>query len=149
MLTAIDKTGKKIVSYINGKRDESYFCSNPKCNSILIFKKGKIKIPHFAHKKNNFNCETKERNVEKHNLLKIAVYNKFKEKIEDLEYELWVGDNIGDVVSKKYKIVFECQCSFMTYEKIEERTEKWEKRGYKIIWFLHKDFFKKSRDPVD
>jgi hypothetical protein len=53
-LGAIDKTTKKYVLPCNADKKNKYFC--PDCEKDLIFKKGQVKAPHFAHYKTNDPC---------------------------------------------------------------------------------------------
>lgn len=46
-----------VVHVSQAEKGISYFCANPNCNSQMVFKKGKIRTPHFAHKHKDFDHE--------------------------------------------------------------------------------------------
>lgn len=57
---------------------------------------------------------------------------------------------IADVTWEKHKIVFEIQCSLISYKEAETRCEDYEKAGYTPIWILYvKRFNKKNLSPAE
>lgn len=145
MLKAIDENGNNVL-YLNGKKNEMYYCPNPNCREKLIFKKGLIRIPHFSHYHKTLCGINEERDTETHDFLKLLTYNFFNSYLEDLEYEIWKNNNRADLLSEKHKIILECQCSIMKLEDVKKRIINWQKNGYKVIWIFHENFFKKFDD---
>lgn len=46
-----------IVHVSQAEKGISYFCANPDCNGQMIFRRGEIRTPHFAHKHKDFDHE--------------------------------------------------------------------------------------------
>ena len=55
VLGAINKITKEYIYPKIANKDDKYIC--PECNKDLIFRHGKINIPHFAHAKDNQKCD--------------------------------------------------------------------------------------------
>lgn len=115
----------------------------PITNEQIIYKHGKIKIPHFAYKEKPegdygyWENETKE-----HYLGKVYLYKWIKKQksIENLELEKWMPDTkqIADIYFEQFgkKFVIEFQCSNITLEKYLERSFLYSTMDIVDIWIF-------------
>jgi competence protein CoiA len=111
------------------------FCSC--CNQPVIFKKGAVKIAHFAHKSIS-NCPLSENESEEHLFIKTSIYNSLKKYsfIENLEMEKYLKESIADIYYEKngIKYAIEIQLSNLTREKIAERVNRYNNRNIHVLW---------------
>lgn len=149
MLTC--KVGENIVTSFNKKNKEKIqrwsdkgILKCPMCSSQMIFKSGKINIWHFAHKnKCNFEDIYSEQETEEHVIGKKLLYQWFKKQpnIVSVELEKWIPEIklrpdllITDDKGEKYCI--EYQCSPITKEKKDFKTDTYEMNNMKTIWIF-------------
>jgi competence CoiA-like predicted nuclease len=143
------KAGSKIINTIDYKHDDIKKWSDkrilrcPVCDGEMIFRKGMIKIPHFAHKdsctesKGYWENETKE-----HYSGKILLYKWLKNHpgIKNLKLEDWIPetkqrpDIMFEFLGKIFAI--EYQCSPITIEEFNERRERYNLMNIIDIWVL-------------
>ncbi len=97
------------------------------CDSEMILKAGKIKIHHFAHIVIN-DCKTKPETIE-HLKMKLLVA-----KLTGGELEVKIGNTIYDV--KSGQRVFECQCSPIPIEEMEQRQDNAHRFGLDLTWIF-------------
>lgn len=107
------------------------------CNTEVIFKKGEILRPHFAHK-TNITCLYKENESDEHIEIKNSIFQSLRKYkfIENLEMEKFLGDCISDVYFEKngLKYAVEIQLSDLTQAKIKERNLKYKEKGIHVLW---------------
>lgn len=128
-LTALDKN-KQQVFYNEAIKGEKYFCRF--CKAKMTFKKGIIKIPHFAHFPNlQTPCHYKKE-TEEHVILKHFFFKEFGCKIEEK-----IGNNIADVIMDD--VIIEIQCSPIGLEEFIKRNENAFDNNKKIVWILEKN----------
>lgn len=142
MLTAHNKAAEVVYSW-NATKGEMYFC--PECSSLLVFKSGMLKIPHFAHK-NVGDCPITSESAA-HLFMKKHLYDSIKKRYPAAKVELekkLIDDRRADVVmhGKEKSLVIECQVSPMTIEQLRERTLDYSKAGYHVLWIFHISRFK-------
>ena len=109
----------------------------------MVFVDAECRIKHFRHL---VLCpyET-EPESEKHLEMKKYLFNQYKNEGAVLEHR--IGEKIADVFIPNLNggTVFECQCSSITIEEMDERKENAERNGAKLIWIwgegpeLHND----------
>lgn len=115
----------------------------PVCEAKVIYKNGKIKIPHFAHDKDSdctytyFENETKE-----HALGKMLLYMWIKSlpNVHKSKLECWIPETKQrpDIYFEigKQKYVIEYQCSPMTVETFIDRDSLYKINGINSIWIF-------------
>lgn len=109
----------------------------------LVYKKGKIKIPHFAYKDKPegdlgfWENETKEHYSGKYQLYKWLKKDKL---IKKLELEKWIPETkqIADIYFEKFgkKYVIEYQCTPTTFERYLDRRFLYSTVGIEDIWIF-------------
>lgn len=145
------KVGKKTIYAIDkGNKETLKKWSNkgvlkcPICNEVLVFKAGKIKTWHFAHKVDS-DCESKsfEPETEEHLKGKVILYKWLKKQpnIKEVELEKWLSDlklrpdlAFEDSSGKNYCIEF--QCSPTTLEHIYFKNNLYKTLNYHPIWIF-------------
>ena len=113
------------------------------CNGEMIFHRNLagIKIQHFVHK---VTCpfetepETKEHlEMKKWCYINISATKKYKPD------SIMVGNQKPDVlleISDK-QVAIECQCSKISFEQFENRTQNYTNKGIYVLWLLGKKYF--------
>ncbi|MBD5823299.1 competence protein CoiA [Lactococcus petauri] len=142
MLIALDKDGKTINLLDNSSISGPFYC--PACKSPLRLKKGKIKIPHFAHISVQ-NCDSWSENESAQHLgLKLSLYQWFKKK-EKVELEKYVPEikQTADLLVND-KLAIEIQCSPLSLQRLEERTVSYKEKGYYVLWLQGRDLWLKN-----
>lgn len=157
LLSALNDKGK-LVSLINVPKDfvkqnlsSHYYC--PVCEEPLILKVGKIRIPHFAHKR-FAKCSflTTEPESPRHLLGKKHLYQHYKRKGFDvyLEYYLPEIQQRPDLFVKKGDLTYaiEFQCSPLPRQRLEERNAGYQKLDILPIWILGTTPYKKRKNKI-
>lgn len=107
------------------------------CNQPVVFKKGAVKIAHFAHKSVS-TCPLSENESAEHLHIKTNIYNSLKKYsfIKNLEMEKYLKESIADIYYEKngIKYAVEIQLSNLTREKIEERVNRYNKKNIHVLW---------------
>ena len=127
-------------------KEKSYLCPNLECeNRELILKKGRIRIPHFAHKSKK-DCSS-EPESEAHISCKIYFQSLLDLDNRFVEYYGIEGVR-PDVLYDQFAL--EIQCSPITVNEVKRRNKIYEKNGYIAIWIFLEDVFtslKKTKVP--
>ena len=147
MLIAIDEQGNytHLINDMDSSLIESwrttkeFFC--PQCREKLIIKAGKIKITHFSHYRHS-DCQTSfsEPESARHLQGKKDLYLFFKQNSSKVELEPYLRqinqrpDLLVQMNEKRYAIEF--QCSVISPEMIQQRTEGYKKIGIIPIWIF-------------
>ena len=142
MLNALDKDGNTINLFDNKPINPPFYC--PACKSSLRLKRGKIKIPHFAHISLQ-NCDSwSESESAQHLGLKLSLYQWLKEK-EKVELEKYVPEikQTADLLVND-KLAIEIQCSPLSLQRLEERTVSYKEKGYYVLWLQGRDLWLKK-----
>ena len=121
------------------KEDGPFFC--PSCRGKVILKKGRIKIPHFAHKP-PVTCIYGKGESEIHYKAKLEIRDelerRFKKGKYNIEVEKFLGKVRPDVYfeksDKSQKFAIEIQKSNLTIETIEKRTKEYNNLGIYVLW---------------
>ncbi|MDQ0174640.1 competence protein CoiA [Bacillus chungangensis] len=145
MFIALDKDGKKVAVHylgpnemINFRNRSPFYC--PQCQSKLIFKAGKKKIPHFAHQR-LINCHAEsEPESEMHLQGKkdLYVWLQTMTKTVYLEHYFTSIKQRADIFVKKdgHSYAIEYQCSSIPLRQIIKRTEGYRQKGIIPVWVL-------------
>ncbi|WP_160118422.1 competence protein CoiA [Bacillus sp. V59.32b] len=146
MLTAKNKSGAYVTLHntstkeklLKMKQGDSFYC--PCCEHEVIIKSGKIKIPHFAHIRNNSCHASSEPESDYHLLGKTKLYLWLKSKKYHAFLEAYIpeirqrADILVIINSQKYAIEF--QCSAIPEEDFISRTNSYRAQGIIPIWIL-------------
>lgn len=115
-----------------------YTCQN--CQNIVILKKGRIKVHHFAHKP-PVNCSWGKGETTAHMEAKLLFRDEFVSRGLKAELEHSVPslptDRRADVVvwtPKGDRCAIELQHTGIGYDQIEQRTKSYAKAGVPVIW---------------
>jgi Competence protein CoiA-like family len=141
----------------NSHKGPDYIC--PKCRDVVVLKKGRIRIHHFAHKppvsctwgKGETNAHRQAKKVFKDIFIKRGLR-------AEVEYEISClpNDRRADVVvwspqGQRYAI--ELQHTGIDYKELEERTNSYINAGVRVIWVPFLDLNKlansKTLDPSE
>ena len=113
-------------------KKQAYSC--PICNEPVFIKNGKIKQPHFAHKKQSQCSVARQGETEEHRTLK-RVFARWCEQDRlayKVEHYLPSLRQIPDILIDH--LVIELQCSSLSVQRLVERTETYHKAGYFPVW---------------
>lgn len=130
MLVALNDAGELIEA--NRALPGRYTC--PICNRPVVLKKGKVKLPHFAHQtlKDCFMYTYKKETVA-HIEGKYALYDLFDPSTCFMEYYLSSIEQIPDCYHTS-SIAFELQMSVIPVSHIVTRTSGYNSIGVEVIW---------------
>lgn len=138
MFTAIDELGNKI-SITNAEYGKNYYC--PICQEKLIVKKkGKVKIPHFAHKPGS-DCTDWGDMSEWH----LNWQEKFPEDYREVVLKKDGEQHRADICIKDKNLIIEFQHSHISNEEFNRRNHFYISCGYQLIWVF--DATGKIKDP--
>jgi len=132
MLIACDKNSKRIEANIASK-NEKYYC--PKCGAEVLLKKGKIKIPHFAH--NIGGCGYGTGESLRHMELKLMMKKLIKKELGiNVELEYPINDLISDGFFMFYdkSIAVEIIVHNDNLEEILNKTYEYTKEDIYTLW---------------
>ncbi|KRT87094.1 MULTISPECIES: competence protein CoiA [Bacillus] len=121
-------------------RGDLYYC--PHCYSEMIYRKGEINRPHFAHKA-LVDCPFSGDNESKeHYDMKKIFFNFLKNKYPSLTIELekcLIPNRRADMViyGQSQTLVVEFQASKIEFKDVKERTQDYNKLGYPVLWIFH------------
>lgn len=146
MLTAKTKDGKKLsLSYhykketlLSLRKREEFFCQI--CGEKVYLKLGDKKIYHFAHQRGSSCREFYENETEGHMEGKLQLFQWLKRQkiLAELEYfdrEIQQRPDIFFVYQEK-KYALEYQCSTISEQMFQKRTEGYLSHGYIPLWIL-------------
>jgi len=136
MIYALNDQNEKI-NASKAEKGKSYYCPNLECpNRELIIKKGKIRIPHFAHRSLR-DCSS-EPESEEHILCKTYFQTLLNLDKQFVEYYGIEGVR-PDVLYDQFAL--EIQCSPITVNEVSRRNNIYEKNGLRAIWIFLEDEF--------
>ena len=145
MLIAENSLGEKINistlthETIEMNRQHKWYC--PGCKEEVVIKNGEVMRPHFAHK-SLLNCFLYTENESEEHLKGKEIIATNCEAF-DIPYELEAYlpklKQRPDVLIKN-KLAIEFQCSSLSIERFNERTQSYLDNGYQVIWIVGKQF---------
>jgi competence protein CoiA len=136
MLTAARQTGgQKVAAWEVGRSDGPFLCFC--CQQIVMFRKGEIKAPHFAHLP-PVTCEYAAGESEAHRRCKIAIYESLSShpRVRKCEMERDLGTVRPDVSAyiNDVPIAIEVQLSSLSLSRIQYRTAEYARKGIYVLW---------------
>ena len=130
----------------------------PECSSDVIFKNGKIKVSHFAHRTLT-DCAYGVGESQDHMFMKKHFYLRVRNKYPGLNMTLEDNsftDRRADISIRgnEKSIVIELQRSPITVEEILQRTLDYNKQGMYVMWIFHisriksQQFYEKGKKRI-
>lgn len=130
MLIAETKAGVKLFANdLIERPTEPLIC--PGCKEPVIFKKGRIKLPHFAHKPHTKCFSFSEGETAEHLMNKSFFHQWSGGQLEAYLPQLKQRPDI-----LVHSLAIEIQCSPLSFERYIERTKNYQKHGYQPWWLL-------------
>lgn len=146
MLTACGQVGQKVHACESDKADAPFHC--PACEGPVILKKGRFKIPHFAHEPGSL-CTYGAGETIRHMELKLAIYEALKRSDAvgpqkcGIEMRLSIGSEfrIADVLARigPTLVAIEVQRSVITEEEIRARTNFYTRKSIATLWVVARE----------
>lgn len=144
MLTAINQDGKLINLLIDCPQKGEGFCC-PGCRGQVRLKQGKIMRSHFAHIRLEDCHYFYENESAQHLELKSYLYRWLKKEAPvEVEAILPKVGQIADLLVGA-KLALEVQCSHLSIQRLQERTQSYQKHGFEVLWLLGKDLWLKDK----
>lgn len=143
MYCSLNSKNEIIVADDYSKDQGQVYC--PSCHGDLVFRNGKIRVKHFAHKVIN-DCTYGEGETNEHLEVKQYLYRYFKDRGIEVHPECtnWKGirPDVAVRLNEKW-IGFEVQKSQISIEEIDDRMRKNKEHGLYNLWILPKNEYKK------
>lgn len=141
----MDETGcKSVIASHCEKKGLDYRC--PECGKTVLLKRGRVKIPHFAHAE-KLDCTYHENEGPEHLETKMWLYNYFSSNgvYSELECRRWSGirPDIAAYINGNW-IGVEVQKSDISIPEIERRNKTYAKNGVDVVWLMPKSFYTKT-----
>lgn len=140
MLIAKDQEGCLITGAAyrqTGKEKEQRALVCPGCGKGVIFKNGNEKIPHFAHRANH-ECYTFSEGESSEHLAGKELLQRILPPEACLEAYLPELSQRPDLLWRRLAVEF--QCSALSAQRLQERTENYLAQGYDPWWILGRHF---------
>src|SRR5262249_32635390 len=138
-LYALDAKSKRIFAH-SAARGVDYFCHE--CQGRLRLRGGgRIKV-HFFHLGSKESCRQAGKS-EAHLLVQNTICRQIGLDFGCQEVRFEAIGRIADVCWHEKKYIFEVQCSPISAEEVQARTEAYESLGFQVIWVLHDKTFKR------
>lgn len=136
MLTAIRcSDSERLLAWDTARGEQPFAC--PACGEVVILKRGRIRMAHFAHKP-PVTCSFGAGETEDHRRCKQALYEGLLRHVgvEAVELEFPVGAQRADVyaVIRGMRVAFEVQVSTLTPDALEARTRGYARQGVSVCW---------------
>jgi competence protein CoiA len=112
------------------------------CRSFLKKRSGRQKRPHFFHLGKTPSCRLYGKGFDH-----LALQHFLQNANPALKIECPFQDigRIADLAWEERKILFEIQCSPISFEEVKARTEDYSLKGYRIVWLLDDRLYNKKR----
>ena len=121
-------------------QSQAFFCLS--CKEKLKLKIGKVRMPHFAHLPDSVCQAFSEAESPEHLALKKVIHQ--WENSAQLEVYLPLLAQRPDCLIGE-KLCLEIQCSALSLEKLVERTNNYQQKGYQVLWILGRKFALENR----
>ncbi len=121
-------------------RGRDYLC--PECRSIVRPRGGLSRQRHFYHLKTVTACRQHLKSVAH---LELQLHLKSLIPTISLEKPFLTIARIADAAWEDAKIIFEVQCSPISLEEAQKRTEDYRSLGWRVVWLLHDRRYNKRK----
>jgi len=140
-LYAFDRE-RRLIGATQAFKEIDYFCME--CNRIVRLRGGLHRQKHFFHLQPSNACRQNGKGMP-HLHLQKKIQDAFPPGIIELEKRFPSIGRIGDAVHEELKIIFEIQCSPITFKEMDERNRDYAQLGYRVLWILHDHQFNQRR----
>jgi competence protein CoiA len=123
-------------------RHKDYYC--PECKAIVRLRKGPYRKPHFYHPSASSGCSQHKKSLA-HLQSQLRIQDLLPSGEGQMEKPFPEIARIADVAWEQKKIVFEIQCSPISFQEAQQRSRDYQKLGYTPVWILHDRRFNKRR----
>lgn len=120
----------------------------PECNSEVFLKAGKVKVPHFAHRKNNYSCDTNKRNSfesEEHKKGVQIIFNLIREKsnydLIDIDHYLPFKRRANIFIKSENIMTYEYVANPMNYSEWYDKQKAYAENNIPCRWILSEKKF--------
>ncbi len=135
MLSACNRQGNVLADEVEWE-DGPFHC--PACQGVVILKKGRIKVPHFAHLPDAECVYANEGESEEHRHVKREIYQALLRTpgVTDVQVERYLQEVRPDVsfVLDKELIAIEIQLSLLSRDQIAWRTKTYARKNIAVLW---------------
>lgn len=141
MFTALNIRNGLHLKAVEAEKDGSYVCT--RCNEQVILKKGRVRVPHFAHATSSTCPYSGE--SERHLNTKIEIYNTLKANpsVEDIDMERNLTEARPDIIFSYRRshhsietVAIEVQVSKISRGDIDRRTRFYTEKNISILWII-------------
>ncbi|MBS4167543.1 competence protein CoiA family protein [Parachlamydia sp. AcF125] len=133
---------QQLIPAIHAKKQCDYRCLE--CGKMVRLRGGHHRQKHFYHVQANHACSLHHKSME-HLQIQTYLYSLLSPADCILERPFPEVSRIADVVWLSQKLIFEVQCSPITQEEVQKRSQDYRKCGYEIVWILHDRTFNRWR----
>jgi competence protein CoiA len=141
MLCAVLQSDNETVTAFSVSKDKAPFLC-PECKEIVILRKGRKRIHHFAHKP-PVTCQYGAGETEAHRLCKVAIYENLvtKTNVRNPALERYMKTVRPDVSARisDVPVAIEVQVSNLSIDTLIHRTQEYTRRGICILWLAQWD----------
>ena len=136
MLQAYVASGQLLLAQNVDKNQSPFTC--PGCQQEVRLRQGQVMVSHFAHIRKDQCHYFSENESAEHLGLKSALYNALcgSEKVE-VEAPLPELQQVADLLVNE-RLALEVQCSSLSLERLQERTQAYQAAGFQVLWLLGK-----------
>lgn len=132
-LYAFDRE-RRLIAAVQACKEINYYCME--CGSIVRLRGGLHRQKHFFHLQQVVSCRQSAKSMPHIHTQKI-LQEAFAPGLIELEKRFHSIQRIGDAVHEELKIVFEIQCSPISFAEMNARNRDYASLGYQVIWILH------------
>lgn len=133
---------EQVISSMQAAKQQDYKCIE--CLQVVRLRGGIYRQNHFYHSNPNQACRLSQKS-EEHIQVQLFLQKILPEGECFLEKRFNSINRIADAVWEPQKLIFEVQCSSISYQEVLARNSDYEKEGYKVIWILHDQRYNKWR----
>ena len=146
MFIAMDKNQKRwnCIEEIPAVTEGPFYCLA--CHGPVRLKNGSVLRAHFAHVELQHCPYHHEAESLEHLELKASLYD-WASRESRTEVESYLADfqQIADLLVVDKKLALEVQCSSLSLERLQERSDAYRAHGYQVYWLLGKKLWLKER----
>lgn len=136
MICALVECDQVKVNAADAEKSQAPF-QCPECREAVVLRKGRLKIPHFAHKP-PITCDYGRGETEEHRRCKREVFEALAGQpgVQNLELERSMGCVRPDVFAmiREVPVAIEVQLSVLTPERLAQRTREYQRLGVAVLW---------------
>lgn len=136
MLCAVLQSDNETLTAFSASKDQAPFLC-PECKAIVILRKGRKRIHHFAHRP-PVTCQYGAGETEAHRLCKVSIYNHLvtKPNVRNPALERYMKTVRPDVSARisGVPVAIEVQISNLPIDTVIHRTQEYTRRGIYILW---------------